>query len=325
MKTISISKTTLLKLYYEMLKIRKFQLKVEAEYHKDEMKTPLHLCIGQEAAAAGVCMNLKKTDYVFSSHRGHGHFLAKGGSLKKLAAELHCKETGCSRGRGGSMHLIAAEVSHMGSSAIVGGSIPIATGAALSSVLKKDGRVSVVFFGDAATEEGVFFESMNFAALKKLPVVYVCENNFYSVCSHQSAREANLDISMRAKAFDIPSYQIDASDVCQVYLKSKQAIDYAREGRGPVLLECRAYRFRAHAGAGDSHRDAYRKPDEWKEWIKKDPVKNLKNRLVREKILTKVKIDKVTKAIDKEIKEAFKFAQESPLPDKKDLEKYLFS
>ncbi|MDP8233446.1 MAG: thiamine pyrophosphate-dependent dehydrogenase E1 component subunit alpha [Candidatus Saelkia tenebricola] len=320
----SISSTTLLKLYQEMLKIRKLQLKIEAEYHKDEMKTPVHLCIGQEAISSGVCANLKKDDYLFSNHRSHGHYIAKGGDVKKLVAELYCKETGCSKGRGGSMHLIATKVGHMGSSAIVAGSIPIATGAALSSVLKKDGKVSVVFFGDAATEEGVFFESMNFATLKKLPIVYVCENNFYSVCSHQSAREANPDISMRGKAFDIPAYQIDGSDVCEVYLKSREAINCARRGRGPVLLECRAYRFRAHAGAGDPHKDTYRNINEWKEWIRKDPLKSLERKLLKNNILTKEKKSKISKTIDKELTEAFKFAKESILPNKKDLKKYLF-
>ena len=176
-----VSSDILIKLYAVITKIRKVQLKIEELYHQDEMKTPVHLYIGQEAIAAGVCANLKKTDYVFSNHRGHGHYIAKGGDLKAMIAELYCKETGCSRGRGGSMHLVDVKVGLLGSSAIVGGGIPVAVGAALSSSLKKDNRVSVVFFGDGASEEGVLYESMNFAALKKLPVVFICENNFYSV------------------------------------------------------------------------------------------------------------------------------------------------
>lgn len=319
-----MKKPQLVAIYETMLKIRLVELKIEELYSQDEMKTPVHLCIGQEAIAAGVCANLNKEDYVFSNHRGHGHYIAKGGELKSMIAELYCKETGCSKGRGGSMHLIDTSVGFMGSSSIVAGSIPIATGAALSSVLRKDNRVSVVFFGDAASEEGVLFESMNFAALKNLPVVYVCENNFYSVCSHQTARQANCDISMRPKAFDIPSYQVDGSDVMEVYAASKKAIQGARSGRGPSFLECRVYRWRGHAGPGDPQKDSYRKPEEWGEWIKKDPLKNFEAALVKENIITIGEIKEITKRIDEDILEAFEFARKSPLPEKEELEKYLF-
>lgn len=310
--------------YQMMLKIRKVELKIEEEYPNDEMKTPVHLCIGQEAVAVGVCAALRGDDYVFSNHRGHGHYLAKGGDLQAMVAELYCKETGCSRGRGGSMHLIDPSVGFMGCSSIVGGSIPIATGAALSSFFRQDKKVSVVFFGDGASEEGVLYESMNFAALKKLPVVYVCENNFYSVCSHQTARETNSDISMRPKAFAIPSYQIDGVDVNRVYSAAKKAIVRARQGGGPSFLECKVYRFRAHAGPGDSLKNSYRKIDEWKEWIRKDPLENLEKILLKKGILTKIKTERIHRLLDEEIKQAFRFAQESPLPDKKELKRYLF-
>ncbi len=320
----SLPKDKLKELYRLMLRIRMVELKIEELYPEDEMKTPVHLYIGQEAVAAGVCANLDKDDYVFSNHRGHGHYIAKGGDLKSMIAELYCKEGGCSKGRGGSMHLVDTSVGFMGSSSIVGGSIPIATGAALSSILQGDNRVSVVFFGDAASEEGVLFESMNFAALKNLPVIYICENNFYSVCSHQSAREANCDISMRPKAFDIPSYQVDGSDVIEVYLKSKKAVEDARSGKGPSFLECRAYRWRAHAGAGDAQKEAYRKPDEWGKWMKKDPVKQFENALVKKGVITSKEIKEIRGKIDKDILEAFEFAKRSPLPEKEELGKYLF-
>ena len=325
MNNIELSTDILIELYTTILRIRKVELKVEELYPQDEMKTPVHLCIGQEAAAAGVCANLRKDDYVFSNHRGHGHYIAKGGDLKALIAELYCKKTGCSRGRGGSMHLVDTSVGLMGSSSIVGGGIPIAVGTALGSILQGSNKVSVAFFGDAASEEGILYESMNFAALKRLPVIFVCENNFYSVYSHQSHREPNNDISMRPKAFDIPSYQIDGANVIDVYLTSKRAIDEARSGKGPSFLECMVYRWRAHSGAGDDLETEYRKMDEWKKWMKKRPLKDFEKILVEKNVLTDGKIGKIDATIDKEINEAFEFAKESPLPERKELTKYLYA
>ncbi len=320
----AISKDVSIELYNIMMRIRLVELKIEELYAQDEMRTPIHLCVGQEAIAAGVCANLNKADYVFSNHRGHGHYIAKGGDLRAMVAELYCKETGCSRGRGGSMHLIDTSVGFMGCSSIVGGSIPIATGAALNSLLCKDGRVSVVFFGDAASEEGVLFESMNFAALKNLPIVYICENNFYSVCSHQTARQANCDISMRPKAFDISSCKVDGSEVMEVYAESKKAIDKARSGKGPSFLECRAYRWRGHVGPGDPQKDSYREQKEWVEWMKKDPLKKFEDSLTKSDILDDACIKNIRCKIDEDISEAFEFAKNSPLPDRRELEKYLY-
>lgn len=324
MNKIDISADILIRLYTTILRIRKVQLKIEELYPQDEMKTPVHLCIGQEAVAAGVCLNLKETDYVFSNHRGHGHFLAKGGSLKAMIAELYGKETGCSRGRGGSMHLAEPGVGLLGSSSIVGGCIPLAVGAALSSVLQKEDRVSVAFFGDAATEEGVFYESLNFAALKKLPVIFVCENNFYSVYSHQSKRQANDDISMRPRAFDLPSYKVDGIDAVAIYLKAGELIERARRGGGPSFLECLVYRWRGHSGAGDPLKAEYRKMDEWEKWIKRCPLKMLEDHLKARRLLDIKKIEGTDRGIDKELEEAFKFAKESPWPEKSDIVKYLY-
>lgn len=325
MKYTNLKKGKLIKLYEIMLKIRLVELKIEELYPQDEMKTPIHLCLGQEAISAGVCANIKREDYVFSNHRGHGHYLAVGGDLDAMIAELYCKETGCSKGRGGSMHLIDTAVGFMGCSSIVAGSIPIATGAALSSVLRKDCKVSVVFFGDAASEEGVFYESMNFAMLKKLPLVYICENNFYSVFSHQTARQANCDIYKRPRAFDIPSYLVDGTDVVKVYKASGKAIDNARAGKGPSFLECRAYRWRAHAGADDPFKDKYRKADEWNRWMKKDPVVDFERKLIKNKILTLRQKEDIKNKIDTKIENAFRFAKDSVLPDRRGLGKYLFS
>lgn len=309
-----ISKKTLISLYKQLYKIRKVELVIEELYPSDEMKTPIHLCIGQEAIAVGVCANLRKEDYVFSNHRGHGHYIAKAGDLKKMIAELYGKETGCSKGRGGSMHLIDTSVGLFGSSSIVGGSVPIAVGAALGSLLKKEKRVSVVFFGDGAVEEGVLYESFNFVKLKNLAVIFVCENNFYSVCSPLSKRQYSDNIYLRCAGFSIPSYRIDGTDVLKVYSISRRVIEQARKERGPSFLECRAYRWRGHSGSGSDVKLGYRSQEELDKWLRKDPLKRYERFLIKNKILTKEEISSIQKSIDEEIKEAFIFGQKSPLP-----------
>ena len=311
-------------MYRMLIKIRNVQLRIEELYHLDEMKTPVHLCLGQEAVSVGVCANLKREDFLFSNHRGHGHYLAKGGSLDSMIAELYCKEAGCSKGRGGSMHLIDTSVGLMGSSSIVGGGIPLAVGAALTAYLKRENTVSVVFFGDGASEEGTLYESMNFAALKKLPVLFVCENNFYSVCSHIGVREPNNKIYMRPKAFDIPSKRVDGTDLLDVYLKVKEAIDYTRSGKGPFFIEARTYRWRGHAGAGDEQKLKYRKMDEWKRWINLDPVAKYEGKLLENSILTERSKKSITGQIERDIDKAFEFGQKSPLPKKRDIMNYLY-
>ena len=320
----NISKKRLLDMYRMLIKIRNVQLRIEELYHLDEMKTPVHLCLGQEAVSVGVCANLKREDFLFSNHRGHGHYLAKGGSLDSMIAELYCKEAGCSKGRGGSMHLIDTSVGLMGSSSIVGGGIPLAVGAALTAYLKRENTVSVVFFGDGASEEGTLYESMNFAALKKLPVLFVCENNFYSVCSHIGVREPNNKIYMRPKAFDIPSKRVDGTDLLDVYLKVKEAIDYTRSGKGPFFIEARTYRWRGHAGAGDEQKLKYRKMDEWKRWINLDPVAKYEGKLLENSILTERSKKSITGQIERDIDKAFEFGQKSPLPKKRDIMNYLY-
>ena len=323
-KISDIPKEVLRELYRMMLKIQKVELKINELYHEDEMKTPVHLCLGQEAVAAGVCRHLNTDDYVFSNHRGHGHYIAKGGDVKTMVAELYNRETGCSRGRGGSMHLIDTSVGLLGTSSIVGGSIPIATGAALGSVLKKDNRVSVAFFGDAAVEEGVIYESINFAMLKKLPVVYVCENNFYSVFSHLSKRQAKDDIYRRFEGLSIPRYRVDGNNVIEVYRIAKKAIDNARRRGGPSFIECRTYRLRDHHGTGSGVEIGYRTQAEVDEWAARCPVRNFELFLLEQRIMTASEIEKLAVAIDQEVEEAFKFAQASPLPDKDEVLEYLY-
>lgn len=313
-------------LYRVMLKIRKVQLKIAELYHQDEMKTPVHLCIGQEAVAAGVCAHLNTDDYVFSNHRGHGHYIAKGGDIKALIAELYNRETGCSRGRGGSMHLVDTSVGLMGSSSIVGGCIPIATGAALGSAIKKENNhISVAFFGDAAVEEGVLYESINFAMLKKLPVVYVCENNFYSVFSHLNKRQAKDEIYRRFEGLSIPGYRVDGNNVIEVYRTAGKAVAHARSGGGPSFIEARTYRLKDHHGTGSGVEVGYRTQKEVDQWAARCPVESFEGFLVEQKVLSTGEMEEMATAIDREVEQAFKFAQASPLPDEDDVQKHLFS
>lgn len=312
-------------LYWSISLIRQVQLKIEELYHLDEMKTPVHLCVGQEAISAGVCHALRKDDYVFSNHRSHGHYLAKGGDLNAMIAELYCRETGCSRGRGGSMHLVDTSVGLMGSSSIVSGGIPLAVGAALGSRLKGEGRVSVVFFGDGAADEGVLYESINFALLKKLPVLFVCENNFYSVCSPTSNRHSSDNIYNRFSGMGLPGYRLDGTDVVAVYKMTRNLVEAVRRGEGPAFMECRAYRWRGHAGAGSDVHLGYRGQEEMEEWLKNCPLKSYEKRLLDSGIMSRDQISEVNSQIHELVEGAFLFAQESPLPNGKTVTEWLFS
>ncbi|MBF0484687.1 MAG: thiamine pyrophosphate-dependent dehydrogenase E1 component subunit alpha, partial [Candidatus Omnitrophica bacterium] len=248
--------------FRRFLRIRLVELRVESLYHLDEMKTPIHLSIGQEQVAAGICLQLTDQDMIFSNHRSHAHYLAKGGDLKAMIAEFYCKVTGCDHGRGGSMHLIDKRVGHYGSSAIVGGGISHGVGAALASKLLNKNFIAVVFLGDAASEQGVFFESLSLAMLKKVPVLFVCENNRYSVCSPISVRQPNDNIAQRARAFDMPAETIDGMDFNAVYESAQRAVEYCRTNKSPYFLEYKVQRWRGHAGAGDPLRKQYRLPED---------------------------------------------------------------
>ncbi len=307
-----------------MLRIRKVQLRIESLYPLDEMKTPIHLCIGQEAVAVGVCAHLNKDDYISSSHRGHGHYLAKGGDLKALLAELYCRETGCSKGRGGSMHLVDTSVGHMGSSSIVGGGIPIGTGLALAIQMKKEHRVSVVFFGDGAADEGVLYESINFAMLKRLPVVYIYENNQFSVCSPVASRQVGKVIFHSTPPQYMHTWFVNGNSILEIYAAAKQAVDRARGDHGPSFIECKTYRIRGHAGAGSDANLGYRSEEEIAFWEAKCPVTTFRFKLLQEGIITEKELANMEKEIDQEIDEAFRYAQESSLPTGEQLTEYLF-
>ncbi len=324
MSGLIIPSEILLKLYIIMKRIRAVELRIESEYHKDEMKTPIHLCNGQEAIAAGMCLNLEDRDYVFSNHRGHGHYIAKNGNLNKMVAELYNREAGCSRGRGGSMHLIDTKVGIMGSSAIVGGGIPLATGAALATKIKRDKKVSVVFFGDGAVEEGAFYESINFAVLKKLPIIYVCENNLYAVCSKLKNRQVTKDIYKRAQGLGIPSKKIDGNDAIMVYTAVNKIIKKVREGRGPYFLECSTYRFKDHHDIKTGVELGYRTQEELDEWVKRCPIKRLEEYLLYQGILHMDLMYSLEQQINIEIENAFEYAKTSALPKKEDVYMYVY-
>lgn len=315
----------LLELYKMMQTIRKVEQRIEAEYKYDEIKTPIHLSIGQEAVSAGVCIHLRKDDYLFGTHRSHAQYIAKGGDLKKIIAELYLRKTGCSFGRGGSMHLIDTEVGILGSTAIVGGNIPLGTGVALGAKLQKKDSVSAVFFGDGAVDEGTFHESLNFAALKKLPVIYICENNSYAINSHQSARHKADNIYKWAYSYDVPGYQIDGNDVLKVSEYAEKAISRCRNGEGPTLIECITYRWKGHIGTVNDVGEGLRPQSEYDYWISKCPIKWFSNYLREIGILDDSIENIINEEIDHQIKDAFEFAQNSPRPSPDELYDFVFT
>jgi TPP-dependent pyruvate/acetoin dehydrogenase alpha subunit len=301
-------------LYRRLLRIRKVEEKIVELYPRQEMRCPTHLSLGQEAAAAGVCAALRDEDRIFSTHRCHAHYLAKGGDLKRMFAELYGRVTGCAKGKGGSMHLVQPEAGIMGASAIVGGSLPIAVGSALAARMQGRPRVAVAFFGDGAVEEGVFHESLNFAALRKLPVVFVCENNFYATHSHQSARQPADNIHERAAGYAMPGVRADGTDASAVYVAAREAVQRARRGDGPTLLEIRLYRWKEHVGPNYDYAMGYRTREELDAWMERCPVRLFESRVVEGGVLGRADLQRIADEIDREIAEAVAFGRESPEP-----------
>jgi pyruvate dehydrogenase E1 component alpha subunit len=301
-----------------MLRIRKFEERVAELVSKNEIICPCHLYIGEEAVATGVCAALRRDDYVFSTHRSHGHYIAKGGDIKALMAELYCRATGCSKGRGGSMHLASPDVGLPGSSAIVAGTIPLAVGTALAFSMQKRNSVSVAFFGDGATNEGTFYESLNFASLRKLPVIFVCENNFYSTHMPVSACLADTDIYKKAEAFKMPGVRVEGNNVVEVFKVAKSAVEDARSGKGPALIECMTYRWRGHVGPSYDLDQGLRSKEELEYWLNKCPIKALEGFLLKHSIISKSEKIRIYATIEKEIEESVVFAKESPYPDPDD-------
>jgi pyruvate dehydrogenase E1 component alpha subunit len=306
--------------------IRQVEETIASRYAEGKMRCPTHLSTGQEATAAGVCLALTPGDQVMSTHRSHAHYLAKGGELKKMLAEIYGKATGCCGGRGGSMHIIAPSAGFLGSTAIVGNSIPIAVGAALTNQMLKTGKAVCVFFGDAAVEEGVFHEAANFAVLRKLGVLFICENNLYSVYSPLSVRQpANRKIWRFAASYGMPSAHGDGNDAMEVYNKAKEALAHIRRGVGPYFLEFATYRWREHCGPAFDNDLGYRSKEEFRQWQKRDPIPRLESSLLKKGVLSAARLNEMQKEIEKEIENAFKFAEDSPFPDAGQMKTNLFA
>lgn len=316
----NISRKKLLWMYEAMLKIRMFEEKIASLWHEQEMRSPPHFYTGQEAITVGVNATFRESDQIMGNYRGHGHYLAKGGNPEEFIAEMYCKITGSNQGKGGSMLISAPNVGYMGSSAIVGGGIPIATGLAFAAKIKKNKKVIAVFFGDAATEEGVFYESLNFAALHKLPILFICENNSYAVTTHISFRRSNPEnIYKIVESFGIPSIKIDGNDIFKIYQTSENAVNRARNGLGPTFIECNTYRWHEHVGEKMDSETGLRTKKELENWIKKDPIVKFEKYLMNKKVLNKKLKEKIINDIEILIERSFKFGKESKLPSLKHL------
>jgi len=324
-KKLNIDKKKLSRLLFLMKKIRLSEETIANRYSEWKMRCPTHLCTGQEAVCAALGLALRTDDFMVSTHRAHGHYLGKGGDLNKMIAEIYGKVTGCSRGKGGSMHLIDQGVGFMGSTAIVGGTIPIGVGLGLSIKYHETDQVSTVCLGDGATEEGVFYESLNFASLKQLPVLFICENNFYSVYSPLRVRQPEgRKIYKMVEAIGVPSDYGDGNDAIDIYKKISNAIASIRKEGGPRFFEFFTYRWREHCGPNYDNDLGYRTETEFHFWKKKDPIKNLESQILDQGILDTHDIQLMENTIQKEINEAFDYAEKSPFPEEEETYKHLY-
>jgi len=309
--------------------IRVVEEQIIANYGKpgevQHMRCPVHLSIGQEAASVGVCANLSNNDKIFSTHRCHAHYLAKGGSLKKMILELHGKVGGCLDGRGGSMHLMDTEVGVVSSVPIVSSSIPLAVGSALADHIDNKNSITVAFFGDAAMEEGVYHESANFAALKKLPVIFVCENNLFSVYSHLNERQPNRDLELLGSAHGLPVIRADGNDVFDVYKNFKKLLGDVRNGGGPALFIMDTYRYREHCGVNFDDHLNYRDNEEVKKWEARDPINIAHAKVKLTGLIDQEFLDQELSEINKVVQGEFSQAMQAPLPNAKDAALYVYS
>ncbi|MGE7767577.1 thiamine pyrophosphate-dependent dehydrogenase E1 component subunit alpha [Peribacillus sp. NPDC096540] len=308
----SFSPVKLKTMLYDMMVIRSFEETVEKLFQQGKIHGTMHLCIGQEATAVGACVPLTDEDKITSTHRGHGHSIAKGTKVKGMMAELLGKETGYCKGKGGSMHIADLDVGNLGANGIVAAGLPLATGAALTSKMKDLGYVVVCFFGDGSTNEGAFHESLNLASIWNLPVVFFCENNLYGMSGSIKEMTNIENIADRGTAYGIPSETIDGNDVLEVVKATEKAVERARKGEGPTLIEAHTYRWRGHSRS-DARK--YRTRDEEKEWKKtRDPIALFKERLIEENMLTEEEFIELDKKVQAEMDEAVEFAESSKEP-----------
>ncbi|HXG51080.1 MAG TPA: thiamine pyrophosphate-dependent dehydrogenase E1 component subunit alpha [candidate division Zixibacteria bacterium] len=300
--------------YRSLYRIRRVEETIAEVYPTDKIKSPVHLSIGQEAVAVGVCEALRPKDVVFITYRSHAAYLAKGGDLRKMIAELYGKATGCAKGKGGSMHLIDAAHGVMGASAVVGTTIANAVGYAYAVKLRRRDQVVVSFFGDGGTDEGVFHESMNFAALKGLPIIFVCENNFYAIHTHQNRRQKLANICGRARAYGMPAERIEGNDVFRIHERVRDAVGALGAGAsGPFFFECLTYRLKEHVGPNEDYHLGYRRREEAEPWIAGDPVRRLAA------MLDGARRARIEDEVEAEIRDAFAFAEASPFPEAAEL------
>lgn len=325
-ETVALARNIRLDLYREMQRIRIVDTVIAEHYGEQEMRCPVHLSIGQEAAEAGACLALARRDYVMSGHRSHGHYLAKGGNMSAMIAEIYGKATGCAGGKGGSMHLVDLDAGFLGAAPIVGSTIPIATGVALACQLKQDDRVVMVFLGDGATETGAFYESVNFAALKNLPIIFLVENNLYSVYSPRSVRQkGEMRIVDIARAHSIEAEQGDGNDVDHVYEKCVRAVEKARAGGGSTLLEFATYRWREHCGPGFDNDIGYRTEEEFLSWKQRDPIALYEQKLINQGMATRGELDYISASLRQEAEGAVAFAKRSPWPQQDVLSSHVYA
>lgn len=302
-------------LYRTMKTIREFEERIVDLYARGLVPGLAHLYIGEEAVAAGVCATLAQDDYITSTHRGHGHVIAKGAELKRMMAELFGKKTGYCKGKGGSMHIADMEAGILGANGIAGGGLPIATGAGWSAKWRKTQQVTGCFFGDDASNNGTFHESLNLASIHKLPVVYVCENNLYGISVCQAKHMPISDISIRATAYDIPGVTVDGNDVIEVYQAAFKAVERARAGEGPTLIECKTYRWRGHHEGDPNQGGRYRAKDEIESWKEKCPIARLAGKMIQNKQITEKGLQDIDDQVVRAIEEAVAFAKQSEFPD----------
>ena len=312
-------------MYREALRIRLVEEEIVERYGEQEMRCPTHICIGQEAPPVGVSAHLKRSDYVFSAHRSHGHYLAKGGDLGAMIAELYGRATGCAAGKGGSQHLIDMEAGFLGSAPILASTISVGVGAAWAARRRGEDRVVVIYFGDGATEEGAFHEALNFAGVNRLPVVFVCENNLYSVHSPLGIRQpAHRTVKDIGPVHGVEALSGDGNDIDLAWRLGRYAVERARSGANPVLLEFFTYRWKEHCGPFEDGHLGYRSETEIAEWREKCPVSTYRRRLEQEQALSSALADEMRADIAKEVGDAFTFARNSAYPDVSELGRFVF-
>jgi pyruvate dehydrogenase E1 component alpha subunit len=314
-----------LRLFYNLLRIRRIEEQIANKYHEQKMRCPVHLSIGQEAIAVGVCDNLSSEDLLFSNHRAHAHYLAKGGNLPRMIAEIYGKKSGCCLGRGGSMHLIDIEQGIMGTIPIVGGIIPVGVGACFGKSLQDQKVITTVFMGEGSTEEGVWAECLNFISLYQLPVLFICENNLYSVYSPLNVRQSKKrDRLAIAKAHGIETNYANGNDIEQVHEITKKAISFIKNNNQPYFLEFSTYRYREHCGPNFDDDLGYRNTEEIDEWKEKCPLALYTEKLMKQGELNKDILIEMEKNIENEIEAAFLFAESSPFSDEKATEELMY-